>query len=93
VENDKLFAAYALVLVAGIGSVIAALLAVGVASPPDPLGLIEHVTFSLLMRASYKSLDGWDWSEWTLKAAHPRARAAAASRRPSIGGGAAGAEA
>jgi len=92
VENDKLFAAYALILVAGIGSVIAALIAVGVASPPDPLGLAEHLTFSLLMRASYKSLDGWDWSEWTLAFGHARARVAAVART-SIGGGAADAEA
>ena len=91
-ENDKLFAAYALVLVAGIGSVIAALLAVGMASPPDPLWLIEHLTFSLLMRASYKSLSGWDASEWSLAFARPRVRVAAAARS-SLGGGAAGAEA
>lgn len=91
-ENDKLFAAYALFLVAGIGSVIAALLAVGVANLPDPIGLTEHLSFSLLMRASYKSLAGWDGSEWSLAFGRPAARVAGLAR-PSIGGGTAGAEA
>lgn len=71
-ENDKAFAVYALLLIAGIGSLITALLVAGIASLPSPIGFAEHVALSLAMRASYKSFAGWDPSEWALTSGRPR---------------------
>jgi len=88
VDNDKVFVAYALILVACIGSLLATMVA---GNPfPQPLSLLAHLGMSLMMRASYKSLGGWDPSEWTLAVGRPRAAAA----RPAIPAGPpAGAEA
>jgi hypothetical protein len=66
VENDRAFAAYALFMLAGITTVVAASVAAGIAGLPDPLGFLEHVSLSLAFRAAYKSLSGWDWSDWSL---------------------------
>jgi hypothetical protein len=71
VENDKAFAAYAFTLVAGIGTLVTVMLS-GAGPLPSALALLEHVVLSLMIRASYKSLGGWDWSEWKLVTARPR---------------------
>lgn len=84
-ENDRAFAAYAWVLLGGIGSLITALVAAGVGSLPDPLWLFAHVSMSVLMRASYKSIAGWDASEWTLTVARP-GRGVAPERLASLRG-------
>jgi hypothetical protein len=63
-HNDKLFTAYALVLIAGVASVLTASVVAGVAALPTPLGFVEHLAMSLLFRAAYKSIGGFDWPIW-----------------------------
>jgi hypothetical protein len=63
-DNDKLFTAYALVLIAGVASVVTASVAAGVAVLPTPLVFVEHLCMSLLFRAAYKSIGGFDWPIW-----------------------------
>jgi hypothetical protein len=65
-DNDKSFAAYALVLIAGVTSTLTASVMVGFASLPSPALFLEHVALGLMMRASYKSFAGWDWAEWSI---------------------------
>lgn len=57
-QNDKVFIAYALALVAGIGSVLAFVLTTSASHVPQPWYLVEHVTLGLVIRAYYKSFDG-----------------------------------
>jgi hypothetical protein len=64
-DNDKSFAAYALVLIAGVASVITATVHAGVTSLPSPLVFLEHVALGLTMRASYKAIGGWNWADWS----------------------------
>lgn len=59
--NDRIFAAYALVLVAGVASVITASVTGGIAALPSAGVFLEHVALSFGFRAAYKSLDGFDW--------------------------------
>jgi len=61
VTNDKLFAAYALILVGGVASVITASVMAGVATLPTFAVFAEHILLSLLFRAAYKSIGGFDW--------------------------------
>jgi hypothetical protein len=65
-QNDKSFAAYALILIAGVTSVLTASVLAGFARLPSPQVFLEHVALGLLMRASYKSIAGWNWADWTL---------------------------
>jgi len=57
-HNDKVFIAYAMALVIGIGSLIIFVLGTGASSIPSPIYLIEHVGLALAIRAYYKSFDG-----------------------------------
>lgn len=63
-DDDKLFTIYALVLIAGVASVITASVMAGVAMLPTPFGFAEHLAMSLLFRAAYKSIGGFDWPIW-----------------------------
>jgi hypothetical protein len=65
-DTNKAFAAYALVLIAGVGSVLTASVLAGVTSLPSPLGFVEHVALGLMVRAAYKSIGGFDWADWSI---------------------------
>ncbi len=60
-DNDKLFTAYTLVIIAALASVITASVLAGTASLPTPLVFLEHIGLSLLFRTAYKSFDGTYW--------------------------------
>lgn len=60
-DNDRIFAAYALLLVAGVASVVTASVTAGIAALPSAGVFLEHVALSFGFRAAYKSLDGFDW--------------------------------
>ena len=57
-SNDRAFAIYALTLVGAVVSLFATVVALGFASPPGLAFTVEHVGLGLLIRTSYKSLDG-----------------------------------
>ena len=57
-SSDKAFAIYALTLVGAVVSLFATVVALGFASPPGLAFTVEHVGLGLLIRSSYKSLDG-----------------------------------
>jgi hypothetical protein len=61
VKNDKIFAAYALILVGGCASVITASVMAGFATLPTFAVFLEHIALSLAFRAAYKSIGGFDW--------------------------------
>ena len=60
-NNDRFFAVYALLLVGGVASVITASVMAGVATLPTFAVFMEHIVLSLLFRAAYKSIGGFDW--------------------------------
>jgi hypothetical protein len=62
-SNDRIFAAYALILVAGVASVITASVTAGIAAVPSAGVFLEHVALSFGFRAAYKSLGGFEWVE------------------------------
>ena len=65
-DNDKVFVAYALILISGIASVLTASVMAGIASLPSFMVFAEHVVMSLLIRAAYKSFNRFDWSDWNV---------------------------
>jgi hypothetical protein len=67
VENDKTFAAYALILALGVASMlIFGVTVLGDGTWPSPLSMAEHVALGLLMRAGYKQIGGSSWADWSL---------------------------
>ena len=62
--NDKAFAIYALALITAVASVLAAFVIVRPAAVPSAVIFIEHLLLGLGVRAAYKSLHGFDWSDW-----------------------------
>ena len=63
-SNDKHFAIYALILIAGVTSVLAASVTKGVTAAPPPLMFLEHLALGLGFRAAYKAFAGWDNVDW-----------------------------
>ena len=61
-DNDRVFAAYALLLVGGVASVITASVTSGIATLPSAGVFLEHVVMSFGFRAAYKSLGGFEWA-------------------------------
>lgn len=70
-DNDKAFAAYAMILLALVGTVLTTVVVTQFPTVPSFLGIAEHVMLGLLIRASYKSFAGWDWSDWSLGSERP----------------------
>ena len=60
-DNDKIFTAYALLLISGVASVITASVLAGIATVPTFGVFVEHVALSLTFRGMYKSFGGFDW--------------------------------
>lgn len=66
-DNDRAFAAFALILVLGVASMLtASVLFVGNGTWPSPPSFLEHVALGLLMRAGYKQIGGWSWADWSV---------------------------
>ena len=65
-DNDRAFAAYAITLFAVIASALTASVLAGFATAPSPLVFLEHVALGLAIRASYKSIGGFDWADWSV---------------------------
>jgi len=61
VNNDRIFAIYAVTLVAGVTSVISASVIAGLATLPSFGVFVEHLAMSLILRGAYKSFAGFDW--------------------------------
>jgi hypothetical protein len=67
VDNDKTFAACALILVLGVVSMLsAAVMVLGDGTWPSPLSFAEHVALGLMMRAGYKTIGGFHWADWSI---------------------------
>jgi len=77
VYNDKNFALYAVILVSGVASVITASVLAGFAALPSPAVFLEHVALGLMMRASYKTIGGFDWADWSFTSDRTSAAVAA----------------
>ncbi len=65
-DNDKLFAVYALTLVAGVFAVLTATILGGITEMPSPVTFAEHIALSLCFRGAYKSVGGFGWEEWNV---------------------------
>jgi hypothetical protein len=65
-DNDKAFAIYALLLIAGVASMITASLVAGFATLPSPIGFVEHLALGLAFRAAYKGFGEFSWDDWSL---------------------------
>jgi hypothetical protein len=75
-DNDRVFAAYVVILFPGFASLITASIVTGIASVPSPVSFLEHLALSLGFRAAYKSLNGgFSWDDWSIT----RGRASAAA--------------
>ncbi len=66
-DNDKAFTIFALLIFAGIASVMTAVLANGAPHLPTPVEFIEHAALSFGFRAAYKNgIGGGGAEEWML---------------------------
>jgi hypothetical protein len=65
-DNDKAFAAFALILLVGVVSVISTVVLTGPGTWPTPLHLAEHVALGLSMRFAYKWIGGFDSADWSV---------------------------
>jgi hypothetical protein len=65
-DNDKAFAAFALILLAGVVSVIMTVVTTGPGTWPTPLHLAEHVALGLSMRFAYKWIGGFNAADWSV---------------------------
>jgi len=64
-DSDNAFTVYALILISGVASVLTASVIAGAAIPPSPGVFLEHVLLGLAIRASYKSIGGWNGADWS----------------------------
>jgi len=81
VNNDKAFAAFALILFVGVVAVVSTVvMVIGTGVWPTPLHLAEHVTLGLLVRAGYKWIGGFNPADWTVFGEAAPAPAAAAAQ-------------
>ena len=87
-DNDKVFTAYALTLIAGVAAVLAFVVTSGIAVLPSPTMYLEHLVLGIMTRAAYKGFGGFDWSDWSLGGT--RAASAAAATEPTRIAGTAG---
>jgi hypothetical protein len=64
-QDNKAFAAWALFLVAGAATLITTLVLAGIATVPPLATLLTDIAMGLGIRAAYKQIGGWDWSDWS----------------------------
>lgn len=72
-NDDKIFAAYALTLALGLLAVLGIALSLGIAKPPPAVMFLEHLALGLGVRFAYKSFGGFDWADWSLLGNAPAA--------------------
>ena len=60
-DNDRVFAIYALTLASGVTSIITASVLAGFTTLLSMGVFLEHVAMSLAFRGAYKSFGGFDW--------------------------------
>ena len=77
-NNDKSFWIFAIALISGVATLLAVMVATGIAAIPTPQTFVVELALALGVRASYKSLGGFDRSDWSVlgeghaePAAHP----------------------
>lgn len=63
-SNNKAFAGYVVFLVTGASLLVGSLILAGIATVPPLTTFLSDVTMGLCIRAAYKQIGGWDWSEW-----------------------------
>jgi hypothetical protein len=66
VDNDKAFAAFALILLVGVVSVVSTVVLTGPGTWPTPAHLAEHVALGLSMRFAYKWIGGFNAADWSV---------------------------
>lgn len=65
-NDNRAFAAWALIVIAGSAALMIFLvLGLGATFPPLAT-LAEHVAMGLCVRAAYKSTGGWNWADWSI---------------------------
>ena len=64
-QDNKAFAAWALFLVTGASLLITTLVLAGIATVPPLTTLLTDIAMGLGIRAAYKQIGGWDWSDWS----------------------------
>jgi hypothetical protein len=82
-DQDKAFAAYALILIGAVGSLLTAMVLSGVTTAPSPLRFLEHLALGLAIRAAYKSAGGFSWADWSVRDEPAREAIAAKGFLPS----------
>jgi hypothetical protein len=65
-DNDRVFAACALVLIASVATLLSTQVLLGPGTFPSPLAFAEHVALGLSMRAAYKWIGGWNPADWSV---------------------------
>jgi hypothetical protein len=64
VYDDKAFATWVFCLVGGAATLITTLVLTGIATVPPLTTLLTDIAMGLGIRAAYKQVGGWDWSDW-----------------------------
>lgn len=64
-DNNKAFAAWALFLVSGAGLLLTSLVLSGLTTLPPLTTALTDIALGLGVRAAYKQVGGWDWSDWS----------------------------
>lgn len=77
-SNDKAFTIWALLIIAGAGLLVMALVTGGVTQLPSLLSFLDHVAMGLGVRFAYKWVGGFEWADWSLLGDAAGASAAAA---------------
>lgn len=65
-DNDRIFAAYALLLFFGVVTLLTTLLVVNGRGFPAPLAFAEHVALGLSWRFAYKWIGGVNRADWSV---------------------------
>ncbi len=66
-SDDKAFATWALLLIAGAGLLATALVTSGIAEAPALGWLLDHAALGLAIRFAYKWVGGFDWADWSVR--------------------------
>jgi hypothetical protein len=66
VSNDKAFATWAALIIAGAGLLLTTLVTTGVATLPSLGSFLDHVVLGLGVRFAYKWVGGFDWADWSV---------------------------
>jgi hypothetical protein len=64
VYDNKAFATWVFCLVGGAATLITTLVLAGIATVPPATTLLTDIAMGLAIRAAYKQVGGWDWSDW-----------------------------